>query len=420
MNLLIKQAVIIDPRSPFHGKPVDIFIENGIIKKIDAEIRSTADEEVFYEGLHVSPGWVDVFSHFNDPGFENKETLESGAAAAAAGGFTDVFVLPNTKPAIDDKAGVEYILKKSSSFATALHPLGAVTKNIAGKELAEMYDMKASGAVAFSDGIQPVQSSGLMLKALQYIRAFDGILMQVPDDRSLQPQGLMHEGIVSTRMGLPGKPALSEELMIYRDVKLTGYAESKLHISGVTLGKSVQIIEEARANGCDITCSVTPFHLFFCDEDLAGYDTCLKVFPPLRNREEREALKKAVAEGQVDCFASHHLPQDYDSKTMEFEHAEPGMIGLQTVFSAIRTAMPGLALDKIVQMLSLNPRKIFGLSEALIAEDQPAILTLFLPFERWQLRREDIRSLSANSPFIGKELTGKPAGIIHHQRYVLL
>lgn len=258
MKILIKQASIVDPSSPFNGQTADIFIENGIITRIGSSLTEKADKEIVVPGLHVSPGWVDVFANFADPGYEFKETLETGTAAAAAGGYTDVFVIPNTNPCIHNKSNVEYIVQKSKSFAVNIHPIGAITKNTEGKELAEMYDMKASGAVAFSDGINSVQSAGLLVKALQYIKPFDGILIQVPDDKSINPHGLMNEGIISTQLGLPGKPAMAEELIVARDIKLTRYADSKLHFTAVSSKKSLEYIKRGKDSGAAVSCSVTP------------------------------------------------------------------------------------------------------------------------------------------------------------------
>lgn len=214
MKILVKQAVIADPNSPFNGQVTDILINGELITKIATKIDETADTIVDAAGLSVSPGWVDIFSHFCDPGFEYKETLETGANAAAAGGFTQVFVLPNTKPVVDNKTQVEYIRQRSRTLPVSIHPLGAITKGIEGKDLAEMYDMKNSGAIAFSDGLNPVQSPGLFVKALQYVKAFDGVLIQLPLDKSIGAGGLINEGIISTRLGLPGIPALAEEVII--------------------------------------------------------------------------------------------------------------------------------------------------------------------------------------------------------------
>src|SRR6476620_8445228 len=262
MNVLIQQAEILDSNASSHRQRKDILIENGQIARIADSIDPANLTVINGQALQVSPGWVDVFANFADPGYEFKETIETGSAAAAAGGFTDVLVIPNTKPVVYSKSQVEYIRYKSSSLPVNIYPIGSVSKNAEGKDLAEMYDMHASGAIAFGDGLNPIQSSGLLLKALQYVNAIDAVIIQIPDDRTVGANGLMNEGIISTQLGLAGKPIMAEELLIARDIKLARYAESKIHFTGVTSPKSLEYIRRAKDSGINVTCSVTPYHLY--------------------------------------------------------------------------------------------------------------------------------------------------------------
>ncbi|PWU00190.1 MAG: dihydroorotase [Bacteroidetes bacterium] len=414
MKILIRKARIVDSNSPFNGHTKDILVENGRISQIDSKIDVAADKIIEIDGLHASPGWMDPFAHFNDPGFEFKETLETGAQAAAAGGYTHVFILPNTNPVIHGKSQVEYIKEKSRGLPVNIHPIGAVSKNAEGKELAEMYDMRTSGAIAFGDGLNSIQSAGVLLKALQYVRTFDGTVIQIPDDTSVGTYGLINEGIISTTLGLPGKPIVAEELMVARDIKLARYAESRLHFTAITSKKSLDYILRGKESGAKISCSVTPYHLFFSDEDLMQYDTDLKVNPPLRTSKEKNELLDAVKKGLVDCIATHHQPHEWDSKTCEFEHARNGMIGLESSFSVLRSL--GVDTETWVKLSATNPRKIFGMPEVIIKEGSEADLTLFDPEKIYRFEKNNIKSKSKNSPFVGRELKGQVIGIINGEK----
>ncbi len=419
MKLLLRQVSIADKNSPHNGSVNDILIIDGVIEQIQPSISN--NEATIIEGKKwiVSPGWIDIFAHFNDPGFEHKETLETGANASASGGYTNVFTLPNTSPVTDNKSAIEYIVQKSKNLTVNIYPLGAISKKTEGKELAELYDMNNSGAIAFSDGLVPVQNAGLLLKALQYVNAINAVVIQMPVDTSIGKGGLMNEGITSTRLGLPGIPALGEELIISRDIELTKYTGSRLHITGITTAKSVALIKTAKSEGINVTCSVTPYHLMFCDEDLTTYDTNLKTNPPLRSRQDMMALREAVLDGSIDCIASHHFPQDWDSKTCEFEYAQPGMIGLETTFVVINHLFPEMNNERLVELFSINARSIFFPTENVIAVGNKADLTIFDRNKTFTYNSTDIKSKSHNSPFINKVLKGRVIGIINKDKVYL-
>jgi dihydroorotase len=410
MKVLIKRATIISKASPFHGKSLDILIENGIISAIGNNLKTKADKTIDINGLHISPGWMDCFANFCDPGQEYKETLETGSKAAAAGGFTKVMLIPNTQPVVYNKSQVEYIIQKSKELPVQILPIGAITKKAEGKELSEMYDMHKTGAIAFSDGINPVQSSGILQKALEYVLVMEGTIIQMPDDRSIGSSGLINEGIVSTRLGLPGKPSISEEMMIARDIELARYTGSKIHFTGVSTAKSLELVAAAKKEKLKVSCSVTPYHLFFCEDDLKEYDTLLKVNPPLRTKKDREALRKGVKNGIVDFIASHHQPQDWDHKVCEFEYAKNGMETLESVFGAVCAC--GISAEDFVRMQTETVCNIFGLPISSIEKGRKADLTLFRPGEEYVFEENNILSKCKNNAFIGKTLKGKVIGII--------
>ena len=416
MKLLIKQAKIICSEKPFHGEIKDILIEDGNIVSISDYLDIQADKTITSENLHVSIGWMDVFAQFSDPGYEYRESLESGIAAAAAGGFTNVMIAPNTNPTLSSKTQIEYIVQKGSPFAVTIHPIGSITKNAAGSELAEMYDMHQSGAIAFSDGTHPVQNAGIMIKALQYVLANQSVIIQIPDDKNIAANGLINEGVISTQLGLPGKPAIAEELMISRDIELAKYTNSKLHITGVSTRRSIEIINEAQQLGVNITASATPYHAHFCDEDLMDYNTNLKVNPPLRTKADMLAVREAIAEGVINCIASHHTPLHTDEKNCEFEYAKFGMIGLENVFGVLNSHAKNV--ETLINQLTTNPRNIFGLSTPKIEAGEKACLTLFDPTITYTFEQKDIKSKSTNNPYIGQTFTGKVLGIINNNKIV--
>ena len=417
MTVLIKQATIICSSSPFHLQVKDLLVVEGIIKKIDDNISAENSKTIAGNNLHVSIGWMDIFADFAEPGNEHRETLESGANAAAAGGFTDVMLLPDTVPTVSSKAQIEFLIERSKTLPINIHPIGSVTKNAEGAVLTEMYDMHNSGAVAFGDGRKSIQQSGILLKALQYVSAKNVVIIQVPDDKSISEGGLMNEGIMSTKLGLPSKPAMAEEVMIARDIALLRYTESHLHITGVSTKKGIDLIKNAKKDGLHISCSVTPYHLVFNDEDLVNYDTNLKVNPPLRTKEDVAALQDALRSGDIDCIASHHTPRCGDDKICEFEYAKNGMITLQTLYGTVN----GIVNDTemLVKMLTEQNRKTFGLTIPKIEIDARASLTIFEPATKYIFEGKAILSKSKNSAFIGKAMKGKVIGIINKNKLIL-
>lgn len=415
MHILLKNVQVVAPSSSFHGQQQDILIENGIIRQIGTGLSAPQARVVSGDNLHVSLGWTDLFAHFSDPGQEYKEDLQSGVDAAAKGGYTTVMIVPNTQPALHTKAQIEYVISRTRHSAVQVLPIGAVTKNLEGTSLAEMYEMRLAGAVAFSDGLKPIQSPGIMLKALQYVKAVNGTIIQLPDDLSISAHGLMHEGIYSTQLGMPGKPAIAEELIIQRDLELAQYTDSRIHFTGISTRKSAELIANAKGKGIKVTCSVTPYHVSLTDAHLLSYDSNLKLNPPLRTAEDVQALRDAVKTGVIDCFATHHLPQDWDAKQVEFEYAKNGMIGLESAFGVLRKHLPEVPVERLIEMLSAQPRKIFGLPELSLSEGATANLTIFNPEEEWVLSTAHLASKSKNSAYIGAELKGSVKGIINGQ-----
>jgi dihydroorotase len=417
MTVLIRGARVMDASSPFHDMVVDIFMDKGVIQAIDHKLELVAQTIVEHDGLHVSAGWTDIFADYSEPGYEHKETIHSGLASAAAGGFTDVMTVPNTSPVTASKSLVQYQLKQAEGHVVQLHPLGAISKDAEGKNLAEMLDMHAHGAIAFTDGWKPVQSANLMLKALEYAKAFDGTLIQIPCDTALAGGGLMHEGPESTQLGMAGIPALAETLQLYRDIELLRYTGSRLHITGVSAEASVELIRRAKSEGLDISCSVTPYHLVYNDTALRSYNSMYKVMPPLRSEQDRLALVAGLADGTIDCIASHHRPQEWDAKAKEFEYAAEGMNSQELAFAAVYNTLKGQVADsRIIDALSAKPAALFGLNKAGVQKGATADLTLF-SFAA-VTHKNNLHSRSANNPFSGRTLAGKVLGVIKNTKIV--
>jgi dihydroorotase len=422
MNALIKSAKIVDNNSEFNGETVDILIEKGLISKIGLDLKNPNEiKEIHFYNLHVSAGWFDMRANFCDPGHEYKEDLNSGLKAAAKGGFTGVMVMPDSEPATSTKSGIQYIINKTKGNIVDALPAGSLSHNCEGKEIAEMYDMHSAGAIAFTDNKKSVSKSSLLNRAMLYSQSFNGLIINFPNDREISNSGQINEGIVSTELGLKGIPALAEELMVSRDIFLAEYCNSKIHLSNITTKKSVQLIKDAKKKGIKITADVNSYHLLFDETELLHFDNHFKVNPPLRTKEDIKALITGLKDGTIDVICSDHTPEDIENKQCEFDHSAFGMINLQTSFSAANTAIKNkLDLAEFISKITSSPRRILSLEKIEITVGEKANLTLFSPTEKWTINKEDIVSKSKNTPFIGKELTGKAYGIINNNKIELV
>ena len=420
MNLLIKQATIIDSNSSHNGKVVDILIEKGVITQIKKSITPEKGiKTIEGDNIHVSAGWLDMQVNFCDPGNEHKETLEKGLKAAAKGGFTGVAVMSGTNPPLHNKAQIDYVVNKAKSNAVDVYPVGTLSYNQEGKDLSEMYDMQLSGAVAFSDYKKPIKDAGLILRALQYSNNINSFIITHCDDKTISHGGLMNEGVTSTRLGLKGMPALAEEIMLQRNIQILEYTGGKMHIPTISTKGSVDLIKKAKAKKLNITCGVAAYNLLLDETEVEGFDTNFKVNPPLRTKEDVEALKKGVADGIIDVIVSDHNPQDIESKDLEFDLADNGMVGLESCFGVANAALSSkTSLESLVDTLTKNPRAILGLKEVSVKEGEEANLTIFNPGKKFVFEKSHIVSSNKNSGFIGKELKGEVIGVVNKNSYL--
>jgi len=401
MRVLIKQAKIIQAASPLHNQVMDILMEDNTIVSIAKQIDEAGAEKIISEKeLIFSPGWVDLMADYAEPGYEYKEGIKNGLAVAAKGGFTDVVIVPNTQPSISNKAAVQFALQQAQGAPAKLHILGSISNNIEGKDLAEMLDMHEQGAVGFTDGWKPLQNAALMLKALEYVKAFKGILVQIPMDSTIASNGLMHEGMHSTQLGMAGIPTIAETILLQRDIDLLRYTHSRLHISGVSCAASIEIIKQAKAEGIAITCDTTPYHLLFTDSALTSYNSLYKVMPPLRSEEDRQALIAALKDGTIDCIASHHRPQDWDAKQKEFEYASYGMAVQEYSFAALYSKFEKkLSIERWMDLFANNARCIFNLPYQIIQEGASGNFSVVSLQHPSTLQIEIGQSKSNNMPF---------------------
>jgi dihydroorotase len=417
MNVLLKSALIIDTESPFHKQKKDILIENNRISKIGNTLKCPKDcKEVSFDDLHISQGWFDSSVSFGEPGYEERETIENGLNVAAKSGFTDVAVNSNTKPFIDSKASVAFLKNRSFSKATSLHPIASLSQGSEGVEMAELFDMKNTGAIAFGDYNKAVTNDNLMKIALLYAQNFDGLLLSFPMNEAIASEGIANEGKNSTRLGLKGIPNLAEELQIARDLQLLEYTGGKLHIPTISTSKAVSLIRNAKKSGLHISCSVAVHNLILTDEELQNFEGNTKVMPPLRTKEDTLALLEGIKDGTIDCVTSDHNPIDVEDKKVEFDNAKYGTIGLESAFGQLANH---LDLETIVKVLATNPKKVFGIETHSIQEGNLASLSLFSPKGKSTFNETQILSTSKNAIFLNKEMTGNVYGIYANKQLVL-
>ncbi|MEE1944912.1 dihydroorotase [Pedobacter sp. KR3-3] len=416
MNLLVKGITIADPNSEFNQQKVDLRVEGGKIVAIEKQLSPLKNETVVAaDGAILSPGFFDLNCMIGDPGLETKEDLQSGTAAAKAGGFTGIAVLPTTKPVVQTKGAVEYILNRAKNNLVDVHPIGAISNDLEGKELAELFDMKNAGAVAFSDGSKAIADDGFMSRALQYALGLEGLLMVYPENKSIAGKAQVNESKNNVLLGMKGIPALAEEMQLTRDIYLATYHNAPIHISQISTAGSVALIKKAKKDGLKITCDVAAHQLVFTEELLNDFDSNYKVKPPLRSKADNKALIAGLKDGTIDAVASQHRPHEIEFKDVEFEIASYGIIALQTVLPLLLQA--GLDADLIAEKLAINPRKLLKLEVPVIGIGATANFVVYHPQQEWEYNVNNNRSKAANSPLLGKTLKGKVQLVYNNKQF---
>lgn len=415
MKILLRAATIIDSKSPFHNQTMDILIQDGYIKQIGVALTTSGAQEIQLPELQVSSGWFDSSVSLGEPGFEDRETISNGLNIAAKSGFTAIALQPNSHPIIDNQGQINFVLNKAKDALTQVYPIGALTVGSEGKDMAELFDMKKAGAIAFGDYNKSLDNANLLKIALQYVQDFDGLVIAFAQDEKIKGNGVANEGLASTRLGLKGIPTLAEELHIARNLFLLEYTGGKLHIPTISTQKSVALVKEAKAKGLQVSCSVSVHHLVLNEDLLDGFDTRYKVTPPLRSESDRKALLEGILDGTIDMITTDHNPIDIEHKKMEFDGAKNGTIGLESAFGALSTVLPTAV---IIEKLTAG-KTTFGIPSHSINEGEPANLTLFTTEGESIFTKETILSKSKNSAFLGQKLQGKVYGCINQGQMIL-
>ncbi|MBA4053484.1 MAG: dihydroorotase [Marivirga sp.] len=414
MKILIQSPEIIDTNSPFHLKEKNVLINNGRIVEI-GDKNYAADKVIKADGMKLSIGWFDLGTFIGDPGLEHKEDLESIVKTATAGGFTGLAILPNTSPCVQTKNDISYLVKGNDSQLVQIHPLAAVTKNNKGEELTEMIDLHEAGAVGFTDGLKPIWHTDILLKSLQYLQKFNGLLIDHPEDIWLNLFGQMHEGLNSTMLGLKGMPRIAEDIAVGRNLELLGYAGGRLHFSRMSSGKAIDMIRSAKKK-LNVTCDIAVYQPLLDDGMLSDFDTNYKVNPPLREKQDSDSLLKGLRDGTIDVLSSGHTPHEEESKNLEFDLAEFGMINLQTFGAHLVMLSNVVEWELLIEKITTNPRKLLGLEIPKIDVDAKANLTLFDPHRKWTFDDKTNLSKSKNSPLLNREIIGKPVAVFNNGR----
>ena len=408
---LFKNLKIVDPNSIWNGKRVDVFVQDGVIKTIGKDLKKRAIVKE-YKSAIVTPGFCDLYVDFCDPGLEYREDIDSGINAALAGGFTTVCTIPSTLPVVQSKSSVEYVINKAKGKGVEVFPLGAISEDLKGSLPTEMYDLKEAGAIGFTDAPHAVKSSGLLLRALQYVKPFDGVIFDMSTDESLANGASVNEGEVSVRMGMKGIPHMAEIVQVKRNIEILRYAGGKLHVYGITTAEGVKLIKNAKKEGLNITASVFMHHLIFTDEDNRTFNSNHKINPPFRTSKDKNALKRGLLDGTIDCICSQHTPLDTDEKKLEFEYATAGLTGLETLYPVVQQAFgKDLSEKQLVEWLVINPRKILGLEIPTLSEKAAGNFTILSKNKEW-VYGENRQSKSSNSPLINCNMKGKVEAVL--------